>query len=529
MDFTGIRRSRRGGGELRRAGAPPAAPPGALPAALLAALVLLPSCTAVGPTCPAYGVGAVTGHVREAGAGIPARVSARAVDGPPALRTVAETRADSTGWYRLELPTGSYRLEVAPPSGPGLFLSGREDTITVGQRVHRRDLERGRLLVRIAMPEALEGWRATLRLDGAAFLALADTVTGGRLDFDVHLLPPGRYLADLSCGNGPRRVTLSPEASPAGDDSLTVHPDEGARLTADLAGSYASLSGSVTGSWQQAGGPRPRAVAIGEDRRAVSSADCGDDGAFALHMLELEPVRLRIDIGLVERWIGGDAFETARVFDLGPGDEVGPVAVVESGIEVVLRGPGDLLYHDADVTVRSETGAEIVVRGHGSFDPIPVCNLPPGRHYLHVDGGCRGQAWAPRWYGGDGSPAQAAPIELAPGELRTVVVDLFEGGRIAGRVLTADGELAGSVRLTLHLAEDVEFCAYPVYTENGRFDFGGLLDGRYYLAVAGGHQCTWWYPGTWLFAEAVPIEIADLGSVTGLVWRLPAPDEGARP
>ena len=83
-----------------------------------AALLLSSSCDDDSPcSCPTYQIGAVEGYVLAAGEGCALKVGARALDGPRDGQVIVAALSDSTGWFRLELPTGRYRLETNPISG----------------------------------------------------------------------------------------------------------------------------------------------------------------------------------------------------------------------------------------------------------------------------------------------------------------------------------------------------------------------------------------------------------------------------
>ena len=138
------------------------------PAAFLCLLFLLlsPSCTDRS-TCdlPTYEVGAVEGYVLAGGEGRSITVGARPREGDRRGALVASTLSDSTGWFRLELPTDLYRLETDPESGTVYSTGDVRDTVRITPHVQRYDLLRGQLRVRIHMPGELNGesFKLTIR------------------------------------------------------------------------------------------------------------------------------------------------------------------------------------------------------------------------------------------------------------------------------------------------------------------------------------------------------------------------------
>jgi hypothetical protein len=195
---------------------------------------------------------------------------------------------------------------------------------------------------------------------------------------------------------------------------------------------------------------------------------------------------------------------------------------------VWLNGPGDLIVRQADLIVRDQDGRDITTwtsNGNRRF----FGNLRPGRYYVLVDGRCRNQLWAPQWFGGTEDAAMATPIDLVAGELRRIEMALVTGGRIAGELLTAAGERPDRTYCRLSDADGVPLCAANLTLTDGFFDYTGLPDGVYHLAVPQSGGVMWWYPGTTDFAQATGLTISGHAVVTDLTWRLPGADREARP
>ncbi len=504
--------------------------PLAPPLAGLLLLCAVASCTDdLPPFCPPYHVGAVEGYVREAGVGVAAEVRAVAQEGVRRGDIVAVTTADSTGWYRLELPTELYRLDTRLPGVSTSYI--RSDTVRVAQRVHRFDLLRGRAEITIAVPAELAGRPHTLQLRGPRYNGplLIVSPEDGAVRFTFRLQKPGSYAMILAAGESRDNECYLPGTIDSrAADSLIVGVDTVSRYTADFRALHASISGRVTGSWQEARTYAPEVEATPDSLSTLARTACRSDGSFTLDFLVPRVVRLRTNIAGVEQWIGGDSFASAREFALQPGDRITDVSLVESGIGISLEGPGDLINYWTTVVVRNEAGEEFPSYST-SDNPITVCNLRPGRYYVHLDGSCHHQIWEPQWYGGADRLEDATPVDLGVGELRQIVVDLVQGGRISGDLLTADGLRPSYSSVWLMNADDEPVCDYAMSISDGVFDFPGLVDGDYRLAVSEYPHDLWWWPGTYDPEAAATITVAGHAAVTGLRWLLPPAGQAARP
>jgi hypothetical protein len=411
--------------------------------------------------------------------------------------------------------------------------SETRDIIRVLPRVFRFDLARGRAEIRVSMPDEFEGRQLTLWITGQNIRSDCQraTVQEGWLQFVFPTLQPDSYAMGLEVPGISGRVYLPGTMDSFAADSLTVVTDRIAVYEADIRNTHASISGSISGSWLEAPSGRMRIEAFSADAHPIASTWCLPDGSFTFYSFLPKELRLRSEFRGIKQWIGGDSFETARVFDLQPGDRITDVAMVESGFRVRLDGPGDLAFHRPTVLVRDESGNEY----HPDVfpdNPFSVCNLRPGRYYLHLDGHCNDQIWAAQWYGGTERMEDAIPIDLGEGEYRHLVMELVEGGRIEGGVLTSDGQPPEKASCRIFDFEGEPLCSgwgqWRVF-EEGLFSFTGLTDGEYFLAARTVNYEPWWYPGTADFAEATPITITDHATVTGISWSLPQPGKEARP
>lgn len=491
---------------------------------ILAITLALSSCDDDPTSCPVYDVGAVEGYLISSGEVISAEVGARAMEGPSEGTIVCATQSDSSGWYRLDLPTGLYRMEVKP-SGGYVFSSDRRDTIRITPHVHRYDLLRGRAEITVGMPAALEGARYSLRVSGEGFDSDSESadIEDGELFFAFPILHPGPYLMSLSGISGRFYLPDTPEP----DEADTLHVDEAHTATyeIDFSQSHATISGNVTGSWQQVSNNTPYVRVIDEDSHRLLNRMCQSDGSFTCDLIVPQPVRLRVDNDGIENWIGGDSFETAQVFDLAPGTHVTGVSFVGSGIRALLTAPDDP-FIDRHLTVLYDgTGTELAEFTHWE-NPATICNLLPGSYFLHVAGHCEGESWIDQWFDGTGTFESATPIVLGEGELRDIEITLVGGGGIEGAVLTPDGQPPEIAVCGLFDALGDPICpdGNPWrFFEGGIFSFSGLPDGEYYLAVAIGYGTPWWYPGTLDIASSSPFTIEDHGTVSDIELYLPDP------
>jgi len=503
-------------------------------ALLLLALLTLVSCTGEPePDVALFEVGAVEGYVLLAGQGsamtlVADRIAIGPHDGYDD-RIHAETQSDSTGWYRLELPTGRYTLDTRY-SELGSTGDSRADTVRIEPSVLYHDLRRGLVRVRVRVPPEWEARPCYLGLENDTIHDGWDRgiVEDGWAEFEIQAVEPGSYVMSFSGPNAADPIYLPGSLEAAAADSLVVGLESAAVYEADFTDTYATVAGSLTGSWQVEPALSMSVSAFVSESRAVAVALCGADGRFVLVLPFPMDVRLRFDCYSTDRWHGGDSFDAATVFALQAGDRLTGVDEVEGGLEVWLEGPGDLVRRSTTIRIRDEAG-NILMSEVTWQNPIRIGNLEPGRVLLQLDGICDGQTWAGQWYDGAASSADATPIDVAAGVRRRLDVSLAPGGRIVGTVLADGGGDPGSTHVALCDEQGEPWCTWPSYTNAGAFAFSGLADGDYYLRAELGGDVVWWYPGSYGFGGAAAVTIVDHGAVTGLSWTLPAPAGGSRP
>ena len=476
---------------------------------------------------PPERMGAIEGYVRAGGDPVEVTVGARQTVDPGMVPF--KTRSNPTGWYRLELPVGAYRIEIDPVDYG--YISSRRDTIHVGSGTRRLDLLRGKLTLELTAPPDLEGrtFRCSLdpvnRPSGPYRSVYASvTVQSGRATLTFAPVEALRYKIFLDLGRV--GVWLPGTYDPAAADVVVVPVDRPVAYRAAL-DRWASVSGSIRGSWQSTYGSSPFVAAYGLDSTFVNLAVTGTDGDFTLEIPVAVPVKLQVEIDGIEQWIGGDTFETATRFDLQPGDHLADVSVIESGILCRLQGPGVVSERQSAFLLRHESGRTYRFQAYNR-NPVPICNLRPGRYSLFVYGYCDydGAPWASQWYDGADSLAAATSIDLPEGQLVPITVHLAPGGAIEGRLLTAEGEGVPTAWVALFDPNGAPLCDGWHYINEGSFAMTGLGNADYYIAadIAGS---PWWYPGTREFDSAQVIHIRDHATVTGIEWKLPADAKGA--
>ncbi len=491
---------------------------------LLLALLVLSACMSdLPPSGPGSDIGVVEGRVRESGVGLPAQVEFACEDTPQYARLMVV--ADSTGWYRAELPTGLYqvRLYLDHVAG-GRYVD--TDTIVVGRCVRRRDIERTRGRVTVALPPEFEHQTVSLALVGRDCRSSAmATVTDGVAAFDLRLLPCAKYVMRFSPPFRSEPFYLpSTYVSAAADTLDATHGP--ASHAFDLSASAARISGHVAAGQVRAG--RLLYIeAVNALGRVVSYDWIEGEGNYDLWTFVPEPMRIDLRSGDVENWFGGGRWANATVFDLQPGQHVEDVDFNPGGISVRFVGPGDLVPAYHGLVLRREDGSELDL-GRRYENPVVVPNLPPGSYRLYTAGTCDGDPWQSQWYPAVADSGDAVPVVVEAGSMNSVDMRLAAGGSIAGTFAGENASHWFTHAVTLQDADGRDLCGGSVYMYYGAFSFGGLPDGAYRLSLAwsGGR---YWYPGTFDQAQATPLVISGGNAITGLVWMNPSKSAEAQP
>lgn len=487
-----------------------------LPATLaaLGGLLALGACMSELPEVgPLSDIGVVEGRIVESALGVAATVKfIDATDNDTEANITA--LADSTGWYRVELPVGLYRVRLGM-SGNSVQVSSDADTVMVGRCVRRRDFTRIRAQVTVTLPPEYESTSAYLSADRPGMHGSARVrVVDGTAAFDLRLLPPAKYTMRFRA-NDYYGTFLLPGTNVAADaDSLDARADPAA-YAIDLRPRHASISGHVTGSWQRTQDAM-HVNAVTLDWGTDSEVECATDGSFRIDTLMPEPIKLCARHNGVENWYGGTSRATATVFDLQPGDHLDGMDLEEGGLDIRFEGPGQMVPVEHSVILHREVGDEItLVRMDG--DPVRVTNLQAGRYLLQVGGYCFQEPWQPRWYDDTAVPGEAVPIDIVAGSVQSITMVLRAGGSISGRITREDGETPYAYNVIVGDGAGADLCERTIYTDRDRLLVEGLPDGQYCLSFYDGTG-RWWYPGTRNLAQATRLVISGGNAVGDLVW-----------
>ncbi|MBK7048180.1 MAG: hypothetical protein IPH48_17090 [bacterium] len=488
-----------------------------------AALLGLAACVSEMPDPAALSdVGVLEGVVTEAGLPVPARIRFR--DAMNDADVNAEVMADSSGWYRVELPIGAYKASLSmDQSWPS---SDDVDTVSVGRAVRRKDFPRGRARVTVALPSELQGTNANLRLQHGNFRSSqrADVIDSVAT-FDFRLMPPLAFIMRLATGNASTNVLLPGTYFEESADSLRVGTGDVSHV-ADLRPMHISVSGRVTGSWQLENG-RMWVEAVMPFGGTRTEVECEPDGSFSFHLFAPERTRFRSRCDNSTLWFGGTSFSTATAYDLQAGDRLSGLALAEGGLRIRTNGTGSISNRSAYFDLYDSRGYYRSLRIENR-QPYLLSNLAAGSYRLKVVGFCAGDPWLSQWYQGAATEAEATLLEVVPGAFTEVNITLQTAGALSGIMVEEDGDIGSIGSIYVHDQEGASLCSVPSYLGPGRFMVAGLPDGDYYLRIWY-NDTQWWYPGTYDFALATRLTVAGADTVANLVWTVPESEDWVFP
>ena len=460
--------------------------------------------------------------------------------------TFVEGATDATGRFRISVPPGRYTLLVtlqdAASGESSQFMYSRRgplagygngDTIQVSEQPVELLLAGGSLDLGIRTSPIIDGVTLRCEFRGSSgsssvfTISVSSTVTGGELRFHLPLVPLGTYSARLR-GAPAQNIWLPGTLSESAAWKIEATASRPAAAQMILP-PPARISGSITGSWQTLeSSPGVVAVDAASESRGQPGAytTVSRDGRFSLYQFVIAPVRIRVKFDGAVRWIGGEDFYTARVFDLAPGEEITDVSLRESGIICRLEGPSVTPETYARVKVMDAGGTVVADKYHMTGDVITISGLRAGVWFLRVEPADGGTLWAPQWFDQKPSLAAASPLVLtSEGEVTTVTVRVQEGGRISGEVRTRAGQPVERVIVLAPADGSVEPRGVASSDPgSGEFTVVGLEDGDYRIGAGrydGSTAQPWWYPGASDPDSAQVVSIRNHEEVTGLKWRLP--------
>ncbi|MDM7917423.1 MAG: hypothetical protein ACE15D_14810 [Candidatus Eisenbacteria bacterium] len=502
---------------------------------VLFAALLFASCAEDSPDvrpCEYYDVGAIAGQLRPGGLGAVFEVAAYHAPGTPSGPPSFSTRSDSTGSFHLELPSGVYQILIAEKirsgtSDPPIHI----DSLHVGLGIRTLHLDAGRLEIRLRdLPQSMHGSSIALVARQANVdprLQYSErrnaTIRGPELNVLFPILPAGRYRIEISLRSGPT-LWMPGVSDPALADEVPVSNDEPAVYAVSYA-SAAQLRGTIHLPPEIADLAWPYLYAFDADSARVAELAVPPEEPFVVDLLTATPVRLLLDHRRTTRWVGGDSYEDATVFEPPPGGSIEGIDIYEAGIYCELQGPGDF-SDDMNVRLIRADGEEIPIPLPLSSSPLVLANLAPGTYFLQLRHGCS-QPWAPCWYADSPSLENATPIVITgEQELARIEMSLVAGGAISGTLIAGD---CGSVgyRYLLLIEESGRSVCSRNADRAGAFVFQGLADGLYRISL---EDCSteWWYPGTADPDSAATIAIVDHSTHSGLLWPLSFRDAAAR-
>jgi hypothetical protein len=332
------------------------------------------------------------------------------------------SEVDTSGVFALRLPPGAYRL-AAWTSGAYGYYSRRGlatyrdyDTLRVGGESVRADIIGAGFRVHVALPGSVD-WRSVdcSALSGRNGAQSGRNAAGGygTVDFRFPFLVPGWYHFRLQ---GPEWSTGA--LRPVGADSDSVFGVVGKLGVVELSlGPLARVSGRVSGSWQRFFVHEPRVELWSTARLPVASVDTDQAGAYSFQCPGPVDGRIRVLVGGIGAWLGGEDFEHASVLRLAAGAETTGVDVVESGILLrIVRPSGEM--QDGATLKLLDANRRDVTEGRISLDPrnpLPLPNLRPGKYRLLLSPAPQDTLWAAQWYDRASREEDATPIEVAPG------------------------------------------------------------------------------------------------------------------
>lgn len=523
-------------------------------------LALAPGCDdGVAPQRWDLQAGRLQGSVMVAGEPHQASVWIQRLDENPASDDVYRVRTSQDGHWRLDVPEGSFRLELQLEDGPSFFLSSTGvtcayaewETIRVVSGLPGKtfDLAFGSIGASLELGEGFEDLHGTLRLESrdsdveglfgnCAFRGFGE-VEDGLLEVEVVGVPPGDYRVQFGIGEpffsgtgsfdgewfwwpGVRDSAFAPWYTVGLEDPFVLPALEGV--------GHARLEGEVTGAWLDFGIEHgPKVILVGSDSTIVAGPrylDGDGDGAYAFDLLFPEPVKVAVSHEGWTSWVGGATYEEATLFPLAAGEMVTGVDLLTCGIRLLVVDEG-IEFWGAEATL-FDVSDTVTPLGHSelwkSGRHLLIPNLVPGSYHIHLEprrwyGIVRD--WCPQWYDRAADPADAMEIVLsAPGEVFNGELVLERGGEIHGTAQWP-GEELGSCHAVLTTAVDQQIWEEDYLPSPGAaFEFRGLPDGGYRLGLT---RSDWysvdtplWYPGTENWEEAEILEIQDSQVIEGL-------------
>jgi hypothetical protein len=466
-----------------------------------------------------YDVGAIEGTISIAGQPANTAIGIRPFDGPQKGKQIQIIQSDNAGYFRGDLPNGLYRLYVPPKESVTISPMRYEDSVSVGTDISRLDIQRTRFHVFISFPDMLNGTICNAVLDGPERITMDELISNGEADFIAPIIPAGDYRFYITLRTD--RFWFPGTFDESLAEVYTATTSDSIYMSKSLE-DYATISGSVTGSWQQVEIDKPMVTAFTTDSVLVSTTTTNSSGDFLIELFDPQPVKLLVDIGGITNWIGGETFLEATEYDVRSGEELTGITHVESGISCQLFAYGQIDINVVSAILVNETG-KVYRPDEFWHQEVAISNLPSGSYRLYVYGYCREQTWAAQWYDGASDMASATPIILGENERAQISIDLVPGGRIEGDLTRHNGRETNFARIFLYTPSGELLCPTGAYTNNSYFRISGLGNGDYLIATEDDYEEIWFYPGTTDIDSAAVISIVDYGTASDIDWSLRRP------
>ncbi len=481
---------------------------------------------------------------------------------------------DADGSFTAQVPYGSYFVSLGL-TNPGStsssadasywygsnrwsLLTGERDTLVLdeGQPIRELDFVAGSLEVVVHASGELEGQKLALLPEHTSLPQppyayihweyVTAQVVDGTARFEMPGFLPGACRLQLSIGGnsyvfpGTERFYLPGTRSREDADTLIIETGQITHYEMDLTSASAVLRGTVRGSWQTFELLSPTVTLFSLDSLVVADRACAWDGYFSLRLYRPEPVKLRVVINGVSRWIGGGHFEDAEVFSPQHGGVVEVPELVESGLLVRL----DLPEHTEGSTLRlvlydATTLGRVCATGTGSGNGAALlcANLLPGTYRVFIDNVYLRTDAVSQWFDHAADLQSATVVTVPPeGQVAEIRAAMEAGGGIRGQLQGPSSYYCSAVFYIVDAQTAVCVgrtgclpCDCLCICENPHpFCARGLADGDYKVGAVADRDTysenpppgTVWYPGTtdWNAAEVVRVENAATVEGIDITW-----------
>ncbi|MEN8007286.1 MAG: hypothetical protein ABFS42_09750 [Candidatus Krumholzibacteriota bacterium] len=498
--------------------------------------------------------GRIQGRVLSGGLPLDAYVTAELMDEEHPNFGKFRAEPDETGLYSLDLPFGRYIFTLRTEGGRYDYTASGisygqfpPDTVSVRSGIRTPDINfvLGGVAIGLDVPDYLNDQYGQVILhrqddyDGGTW-GLVTTgraeIETGRFEVDIAGVLPGDYQVEVILGclrsycgdiNGGERFWLPATHDQAESPLYTVAPDSILSLDENMLQEPARIEGRVSGAWLDMGIEREPVVSIvTEDSLLVlKSFHTDEDGFFTADFLVPGPVKILVSQLGIDYWIGGPDFESATVFMLESGHTITEIEHDQCGIHLVVDETG-LSYYNGFIEIFNPANISqgVLESSWGNTGRhIGIPNLWPGEFLVQVSpvSWSRGiTEWRPQWFDRAATVDLAQPIQLTTGgQVARLDLVMEAGGKISGRVVSADGPL-DYYGIQLYPVDDEDPWADRFFGDD-TYHLTGLPDGDYVIAARSGMivsplEGILWYPGTYDRAEAQVIEIRDASVVEGV-------------